>query len=82
MKYYLDGYEVRLVIANAGTFLDYDGEGKEQNVQYTKMLVEGFAQAHQGKYVLVRESVVDLVGKVEEPVCMLDMRGEKELSSD
>jgi hypothetical protein len=31
MKNYLDGYDVRLIIANAKSFLEYDGKEKEEN---------------------------------------------------
>jgi hypothetical protein len=34
MKNYLDGYDVRLVISNAQSFLEYEGKEKEENQKY------------------------------------------------
>lgn len=40
-------------------------------------MIEEFGKGQEGKYVLVEESVTEICDKVEEPVCMLDMRAEK-----
>lgn len=31
MKYYLEGYDVRLIITNSKSFLEYDGKDKQDN---------------------------------------------------
>lgn len=81
MKNYLEGFDVRLVIANAQSFLKYEGKDREDNERYVKELLEHFGDSEKkDKYVVVEESVVELCERLPEPVCMLDMRAEKELS--
>lgn len=47
-------------------------------------LVKQFEAAGEGRCKLVADSVTELIEshQLSEPVCMLDMRGEKELSPD
>ena len=74
MKDYLQGFEVHLWITNAAVIFDYHGEKEEENKQYLKDLETYFAQ-NKEKYQLIKESVKDLLPKLEGNICMLDMRG-------
>ena len=80
MKDYLKGFEANLWIINAKVIYQYEGQNKESNFKYLKELEECFGE-DSSKYRLVKESLQEFGEKLEGKVCMLDMRGEKELSS-
>jgi ribosome biogenesis SPOUT family RNA methylase Rps3 len=81
MKNYLKGFEASLWITNAADIYTYKGEKDEENRKYLKELEESFAENGE-KYKIIKESLAELGAKLEGKVCMLDMRGEKELSPD
>lgn len=79
MKQYLSGTPARLIITNAQTFFDYEGEHKEENKRFVHELELCFAEDKE-KYQLRRESLQQIAPQLEGKVCMLDMRGQQELS--
>lgn len=81
MKDYLKGVNGKLLITNAKSFLDYHGEHQEENKKYVQQLQACFAEDIE-KYSLERASLQELETTLEGKVCMLDMRGEKELSPE
>lgn len=79
MQEYLAPTSARLVISNAKSFIEYQGEHKEENDRYVKELRESFGKDEK-KYALQMESLQEMGNYLEGSVCMLDMRGEKSLS--
>jgi ribosome biogenesis SPOUT family RNA methylase Rps3 len=79
MKEYLRGTPARLIITNAQAFYDYAGEHAEENKRFVSELEECFQEDSQ-KYQLRRESLTQMAHQLEGRVCMLDMRGQQELS--
>lgn len=74
MQQYLAPTCARLVITNAKSFINYEGEHREENERYVKDLKESFGQDEK-KYKLQMESLQEMGNNLEGKVCMLDMRG-------
>jgi len=81
MKEYLSKSNAKLNITNAKSFLEYKGEHQEENDKFVKELQLCFAEDKE-KYLLVPDSLEEIGETLKGDICMLDMRGPKELNPD